>query len=90
MTDYRALAHRFLGEIISAPESDIQRLLHQHLTPDTVWDVSHPVNRLEGIDAVYTGLIQPLRTALAHIHRRDEIFIGGINTVDHGFTNKGT
>ena len=79
MNDFRASAHRFLAHMIAAPDEDLPSLLKQHLTPDTIWDVSFPVNRLEGPDAVLEGLFLPLRQALAHVRRRDEIFIGGEN-----------
>ena len=84
MTDLRTTPHSFLNQIISAPDAALPALLEAHLTPDTVWDISFPIERLEGIDAVREGLIMPLRRALSHIQRRDEIFIGGTNKRDHG------
>jgi len=80
MSDFRATAHGFLNRMIAAPEDELEALLAANLTPDTVWDVAHPVGRLEGPEAVLEGLVRPLRRALPHIRRRDEIFVGGRNT----------
>ncbi len=79
MSDVRALAHGLLNRLIAAPEDESAALARETLAPDTVWDVAFPINRLEGVDAVLDGLIRPLRTALPHVRRRDEIFIGGQN-----------
>lgn len=84
MTEFRAAMHTFLNTLIRAPESVLDELAHEHLAADCVWDVSHPINRLVGPDAVLNGFIRPLRTALTRVQRRDEIFIGGDNRREEG------
>lgn len=84
MTDFRAAMHTFLNTLIRAPESVLDELAHEHLASDCVWDVSHPINRLVGPDAVLDGFIRPLRKALTRVQRRDEIFIGGDNRREEG------
>jgi predicted ester cyclase len=84
MTDFRAATHTFLNTLIRAPESVLTDLAHEHLAPDCVWDVSHPINSLVGPDAVLNGFIRPLRSALTRLQRRDEIFIGGQNIRQEG------
>lgn len=79
MTDFRAFAYGFLNNLMTAPNEDLPRLLADNLTDDSTWDVSWPIERLVGPAEVLERLIQPLRTALSHIRRRDEIFIGGAN-----------
>ena len=79
MTDLRASAHGLLNRLIAASDEGLPRLAAEHLAPDTVWDVAHPINRLEGVEAVLDGLLRPLRRALSEVRRRDEIFIGGSN-----------
>jgi len=79
MSDFRAVAHGLLNGLIAAPEAELRLLADAVLTPDTVWDVAFPINRLEGRNAVLEGFILPLRLALSHARRRDEIFIGGTN-----------
>jgi predicted ester cyclase len=84
MSDDRAAAHAFLSAILRVPETDLAGFARSMLTPDTVWDVAFPVGRLEGIDAVLENLVLPLRRALHHVHRRDELFIGGSNRRSYG------
>ncbi|MFK7793230.1 MAG: ester cyclase [Devosiaceae bacterium] len=84
MTDFRAAAHTFLNTLIRAPEQVVSDLAHEHLAPDCVWDVSHPINSLVGPDAVLEGFIRPIRSALRRVQRRDEIFIGGQNVREEG------
>jgi len=52
-------------------------MLKQHLTPDCVFHLSHPLGTLVGVQEVIDGFLLPLRRALAHAYRRDELFIGG-------------
>ncbi len=54
------------------------------IASDAVWDISDPVNRLAGREAILEGFIRPLRAALTAVHRRDEIVIGGQNIRDEG------
>jgi len=84
VTHLRLAAHQLLNTMIRLPERELPDFLARHLTPDTVWDVSAPINRLEGVTAVLEGLILPLRRALSHVHRRDEVFIGGSNRLQEG------
>lgn len=39
----------------------------------------HPRGSPQGVSSVVDGLFKPLRAALQHAHRRDEIFIAGPN-----------
>ena len=84
MGDYRHQTWQILEQLISAPEDALASLLREHLSPDSVWDVAAPVHRLEGPEAVAEGLILPLRRALSHARRRDEVFIGGQNRRTQG------
>ncbi len=84
MTDFRKTAYDLLNQLIAVPDDQLSAFMAANFSPDVVWDVSHPVNRLEGVDAVRVGLVEPLRNALSHIRRRDEIFIGGRNRVGEG------
>ena len=77
MADYRLDTYRFLNQLIAADEDQLEPLLQTHLSADSRWSVSHPINTLTGPEQVLHGLIQPLRTALSPLMRRDEIFIGG-------------
>lgn len=47
------------------------------LTPDAMWVVSHPVNTLNGPEAVADGFYAPLLAALPDLERRTDLFFGG-------------
>ena len=79
MSDFRCMPHRFLNTILNLPLSDMKAVLSDHLKGDAIFDVAHPVHRLEGVDNVFDEFFVPLRSAFSHVRRRDEIFIGGSN-----------
>ena len=81
---YRAQVRNFLAELLRLPEADLPAFLAKHLTPDAVFDLNHPINRLEGPEAILERFVLPLRRALAHVYRRDEILIGAANRRDEG------
>ena len=82
MTDNRDSLATSLDQLFLHPVDDIAGHLRAFVDPDVIWDVSHPINRLEGVDAVAGRFIVPLRQALAGARRRNEIVIGGINAHD--------
>jgi predicted ester cyclase len=86
MNDFRADIRDLLGTLIRADAAQARSMLAERLPCDSIWDIAHPVNRLTGPDAVWTGFVAPLRAAFAHVHRRDELFIGGRNIRDTGGT----
>lgn len=79
MADFRHAPHSFLNTVFSASQDERKALFSRNLRENVVFDVAHPVNRLEGMDAVIEGLFNPLMNSLSHVRRRDEIFIGGPN-----------
>lgn len=79
MSDYRADAHGILNRILSLPDSELAAFAKAALSPDVAWSVSHPINALVGPEEVVERFFRPLRAALSHVYRRDEIFIGGAN-----------
>lgn len=84
MTDDRGAVRAGLCAFLTAPEAELAGLGRAHLTPDCVWSVSHPIEELIGPEAVVEGFVLPLRRALHHARRRDEIFIGGANRRANG------
>ncbi|WP_150525989.1 ester cyclase [Roseibium sediminis] len=79
MADFRHAPHSFLNTVLSASQDERKALFARNLRENVVFDVAHPVNRLEGMDAVIEGFFNPLMNSLSHVRRRDEIFIGGPN-----------
>ncbi|MEM6276445.1 MAG: ester cyclase [Pseudomonadota bacterium] len=78
-TDFRLQMRQVLDEIAKKPET-----ARSYLAPDCVWDVAHPVNRLEGPEAVIDGFLKPLNDGLTHVARRDILFVGGKNRIQEG------
>lgn len=74
----------FLAQLLKAPAEDLPGLLDRGLTEDVVFDLNHPIDGLQGREAVLHGFVLPLRRSFAHVYRRDEIFIGGPNRRDEG------
>ena len=54
------------------------------IAENAVFSVAWPVNELVGRDAIVENFITPIRNALADVHRRDLIFIGGDNIREQG------
>lgn len=86
MTDVRAETRAALDRLMRAPEGELAAAAAASLAPGVDWQVSWPVERLDGSEAVIEGFVLPLRRALAHVRRRDEIFIGAHNRLAEGGT----
>ena len=76
---FREDTHRTLNRLMTAGESELAGVARAALSPDCLWEVSHPCPPLTGPDAVLEGFVLPLRRALTQARRRDEIFIGARN-----------
>ncbi|MEM8916616.1 MAG: ester cyclase [Pseudomonadota bacterium] len=86
MDDFRGLAHSALTQLLEGPASDLDSIAQTYLHPDCVFDVAYPINRLWGRESVISDFFGPLREALSHARRRDELFIGGPNRRQEGGT----
>jgi len=81
MADFRGstrngLAALFLGD------ANAEEIIAEH----AVFDVAWPVNRLEGRAAIMSEFVEPMRSALTAVQRRDLLFIGGQNIREPGGT----
>jgi predicted ester cyclase len=79
MADHRPTVRAGLARLLRDP-----RVAPDVLLNNVVWDVCAPVEQVSGRNAVVAQVIEPLRDALAHVRRRDEIVIGGQNRRDYG------
>lgn len=68
-----------LEGLLTVPEAGLADAARALIAPDCRWDVSHPLPPLVGPEAVVEGFLLPLRRALRHVRRRDNLFIGGAN-----------
>lgn len=83
---YRALARNILIDLLRAPEAELPALAARTLTDDAVFDLNHPIDACVGPTEILERFVLPLRRALSHVYRRDEIFIGGPNRRSEGGT----
>jgi predicted ester cyclase len=64
----------------------LQTLPEDRFSKDVVWHVSAPIEGLHGREAVAQRFFRPLFAAFEGLHRRDLLFIGGLNRRDVGGT----
>ena len=84
MRDFRDHVHAGLTALWAADEAELEARAGDMIAPGAVWDIAAPVNELSGRAAILDGFLRPLRAAMPHVRRRDEIFIGGRNVRDAG------
>ena len=84
MRDRRLAPYRYLNAILRTQAPEWPRAAREGITENAVFDVAHPVNRLEGVEAILEGFYRPLRRAFAGLRRRDEMFFGGRNRRSQG------
>ena len=65
---------RLLQEL---PGSAMGRSLRAQVAPDATWHVSHPLNELQGPQAVAEQFYGPLLAAFPDLERRIDLFFGG-------------
>ena len=82
--DEAARVRAGLEELVRVPGRDLERLSKSLLAEDTVWDVAHPLNRLNGRRQILERFLVPLRSAFDGVMRRDEMFISGKNRRSNG------
>ncbi|MCG6902540.1 MAG: ester cyclase [Rhodobacter sp.] len=70
--------------MIAADPDELPEIIARTLTEESVWDISCPVSRLTGPEAVLENFLRPLRRAMPQAYRRDELFIGGTNIRERG------
>ncbi|MGH3628924.1 MAG: hypothetical protein ACRDRL_16000, partial [Sciscionella sp.] len=73
----KRLVARFLNELADAPADAIQRVLERYCADETLWEVFHPFNQLQGNGAVGSRFWQPLKMALPDYEPRIDILIAG-------------
>lgn len=75
----RETVRNLLATLVCRDYAEFRAAFDEALSEDCVFHVSAPIDRLDGPDAIRAGFWEPLRRAIPHLRRRDEIFIGGAN-----------
>jgi predicted ester cyclase len=60
----------------STPE-EVSDVIRAYTDPDTAWYGPHPLNRLQGVDALISEFWQPLLRAFPDVRRKSHLFFGG-------------
>ena len=69
--------YRALYDLVASGSSELRHRLDALYAPDAAWRGSHPLNEVQGVDAIEGLVWQPLKRALPDLERRDLIFVGG-------------
>lgn len=70
-------AYAAMSAIAEASPGGLRKELEGIYHPDAEWRGSHPMNEMEGIDAIEERVWRPLIEAMPDLERRDVIVIGG-------------
>lgn len=79
----KALVRAMQAEL-DAAGADVAAALTRHVAPGYRWRGFHPFGELTGADTVARTFWTPLRRALTHMQRREDIFFAGSNHIDAG------
>lgn len=80
--DAKRVVRRYQQAVASAPVDSLPSVLEGVIGPNYRWRGSWPFRELDGAKAAARTFWQPLATSLAHLKRREDIFIGGQNLYD--------
>ncbi len=89
MTDFteeKQIITDLYRDLDAASPAATKAALKQHYAPNHIWRGYHPFNEIHGPEAVADQFWAPLKTALTHLQRRQDVFMAGKNEMD-GFTS---
>ena len=73
----KRFVHSALYELARATPQTLMARLQAAYHPDAAWRGSHPMNEMQGVEAIAAGAWRPLLAAFPDLERRDLILIGG-------------
>jgi hypothetical protein len=73
----KQLLARFLAELAAAVPDEIHHVLSTYCDPDCVWQIFHPFNRIDGVEAAAARFWKPLKQALPDYEHRIAFAIAG-------------
>lgn len=89
MTDFsveKQLIRTLYGKLATCDDSAVETVLAQYYAPNYIWRGYHPFHTLAGPGAVAETFWKPLRHAMKHMQRREDLFMAGNNDLDDGAT----
>ena len=78
----KALVRAYHADLDAADGTSVPDVMARHAAPDHFWRGCHPFHELHGGDAVAKAFWAPLKASLAHMQRRQDIFLAGRNEID--------
>jgi predicted ester cyclase len=73
----KRFAAKVLNALAAARPSDLPTLLGETYHPDAHWRGAHPLNEMNGLEAIAGRVWRPLLDAFPDLERRDVILVGG-------------
>lgn len=73
----KTLIYKAFYDLCKAPPTEMTQRLEELYAPDCHWRGSHPLNEMNGADAIHDTVWAPLRRAMPDMERRDLIVMGG-------------
>ncbi len=67
----------FWQEMTGKAADEVETTVRVYVDPSISWNGPHPINQLQGIDALVDGFWRPVLQAFAGLRRRTDIFFGG-------------
>jgi predicted ester cyclase len=77
MHENKKIVWEFWRELNQAKPDGVPDVIRHYSHQDITWHGPHPINDLEGVEALLSGFWQPLLYAFPDLNRNTEIFIGG-------------
>jgi predicted ester cyclase len=78
----KAVVRACQAALDAATDESLATVLAAHTTGDYLWRGYHPFGALSGADTVAKTFWRPLKDALRHLQRREDIFFAGTNEMD--------
>lgn len=69
---------------LDAADADLPAVMNEYVAKNYLWRGFHPFHEQTSGADVAREFWQPLRHALKHLQRRQDIFMAGANTLEHG------
>ncbi|MEM7333904.1 MAG: nuclear transport factor 2 family protein [Chloroflexota bacterium] len=77
----KALVRQYFDDLEAASADTAVNVLKKYTADDYLWRGVYPFRDQNGAEAVANIFWKPLKSALAHMQRRQDIFIGGTNEI---------
>ncbi|MFW8595085.1 ester cyclase [Cribrihabitans neustonicus] len=85
-SEEKQVIRAFYADLDSVEEHALEGVLARYCAPNHLWRGYHPFHEQNGAEAVAETFWRPLRQALRHMQRREDVFMAGLNEMD-GFTS---